>query len=105
MLIPVLIIYPSVRLYTASDIANALPDAHITTNIILLTTGSINLNFLKSGDSGTYGFTPGTYVKISSDPPTIGRRGYKISAFRDIVIKKGTITTVVITDDDFIYDF
>ncbi|MBD5446493.1 MAG: hypothetical protein HDR32_01795 [Treponema sp.] len=98
------IIWPTVRLYTASDIANKVPNAHITTKIILLA-GSSNLNFLKSGASGTYAIAPGTYVKISSDPPTIGRRDYKISAFRDIVITKGNTTTVVITDNDFIYDF
>lgn len=98
------IIFPTVRLYTASDIANALPDARITTKISSLS-NNWNLNFLKSGDSGTYAFTPGTYVKISSEPPTVGSRGFKISAFRDIVIKKGTTTTVVITDDDIIYDF
>lgn len=58
-----------------------------------------SLNCLFEGKSDSYSFTPGTYVKITSNKGLFGED--IISTTRDIVVKQGETTTVTITDADF----
>lgn len=96
-------IYPPFRFYTASDVSNDVPAGYIKTVIYDLDDSDTYDDSLGPGESYLWNTNPNTYVKITSEvfiPGVIGQ--YKIKSNRNIVIKDGETTTLIIRDDDFI---